>query len=465
MRRLIILLLVFTTFSLSAAAQIPEPMSSKSSVDFNGATWTKTNSVDFILKDKNGKTISNVEDLVYLKTDTLAVLDTRARIIYLLADFKDAAEGSKGNAPILATNIGKDFYLTNPYSFITYVNDASYSGDFSNIKGNYIDFIAEVNATYLLEGIRSFSNWGAKSMTKLSPAPEDTYWYRDADNGQYGVIKKGKPIDYTNATTETVGNDLIVKINDIKTYVLPGYTTMASFVFNQVQRYSGDSNASTSETTGCVQGDCTNGWGKWQYENAYYDGFWKDGKRDGYGLYKWVGTGKYIGNWKNDNMDGYGAYLADNDDNVIGEYKNGQLDGVGYSVYGDAWEQGVYTNGNLTISYNFYTNDVDVGCTAGDCQDKYGKMVWSNGDTYVGFFKNGALYMGTYNFTNGDKYSGMFNAKNQFEGTGRYFYESGSYYGGEWKNGQYHGRGYYHNKDIEQQIGVWSNGTLITKMK
>jgi hypothetical protein len=463
--RSFIIILVFIGYSISGKAQIPSPMSNSAST-LNSAVWTKTNALDFTLHDRNGNSISKVKDLVYLKTDTLAVLDTNARTIYLLEDFKDASPGTVGKASILATNIGKDFFLTNPYSFITYVNDESYSGDFSNITGNYIDFIAEVNATYFLEGIRSFTNWGARNMSKLPAAPDDTYWYRDADKEQYGVIKKGKTIDYSTATTEKDGNDLIVLLNGTKTYILPGYSTMASFVFNPVKLFSTNTSTTPSnDEIGCVQGDCVNGWGKWQYEDAYYDGFWKDSKRDGYGLYKWVGIGKYIGNWEEDTMSGYGAYLADNDDNIIGEYSDGQLNGVGYSVTGDDWQQGIYIKGNLTTSYTFYTNDIEVGCTAGDCQNKYGKMVWSNGDTYVGFFKNGALYMGTYTFTNGDKYSGMFNSKNQFEGTGRYFYESGGYYGGEWKNGQYHGRGYYHNKDIEQQIGVWSQGILVTKMK
>ncbi|PKA82414.1 hypothetical protein ATE92_0543 [Ulvibacter sp. MAR_2010_11] len=469
MRYFILCVAIVMSLSYNVIAQVPPaPMSSTGSAKISGASWTKTNNVDFVLRNGKGNTVTNVKDLVYLKTDTLAVLDKTGRVIYLLEDFKDAPIGTVGKASVLTSNIGKDFYLTNPYSFITYVNDESYAGEFSNIQGNYIDYLDGVGATYYLDGVRSFKNWGAKNITKMATAPDNTYWYRDADKDQYGVLKKGKPIDYTNATTEKDGNNLIVKINNVKTYILEGYYTIASFVYKPVKLYAGSTATTTtvaSGTVGCVEGDCINGWGKWQYEDAYYDGFWRNAKRNGYGLYKWEGVGKYIGNWENGSMSGYGAYLADNDDNIIGEYSNGKLNGMGFTVFGDEWSQGIYVNGELKTPYTFYTNNVEVGCTAGDCENKYGKMVWSNGDYFVGFFKNGKLYMGTYTFANGDKYSGMFNKENQFNGIGRYFYEDGGYYGGEWTNGKFNGRGYYHNKDLVQQIGEWSSGTLHKKFK
>ena len=39
-----------------------------------------------------------------------------------------------------------------------------------------------------------------------------------------------------------------------------------------------------TKTTGCISGDCYSGWGKWQFDNCYYDGFWVNGKKQGYGL-------------------------------------------------------------------------------------------------------------------------------------------------------------------------------------
>ena len=284
---------------------------------------------------------------------------------------------------------------------------------------------------------------------------------------EFGVIERGKTMDYDRVTSEKDGNDLIVKWDGVKTYVLPGYYTTASFVYKPVKMYSGSTSTTSISTTteGCVRGNCQDGWGKYEYEGGHYDGFWKNGKKEGYGLYKWTGTGKYIGNWENDNMEGYGVYIAENDDNIIGQYSNGQLNGLGVTVTGDKWEQGMYSNGNLVSSYDFITNSVDTGCTAGDCQNKYGRFKWDNGDSFTGFFKNGRLFMGTYTFADGGKYSGMFNSDNQFHGMGRYFFVDDAYYGGNWNNGKYHGRGYYHNQDLEQQIGEWSNGSLTKNLK
>ncbi|WP_290625750.1 hypothetical protein [Altibacter sp.] len=469
MRSYVLTLFICMFLGFSGFSQVPSPVSGTSgSANSTANSWTMLEDNKFYMYDSSGKKLTNLQPLSYLKTDTLPVLDKNTRTLYLCADIKEAPTGATGRVSVLANNVGKNFYITNPYSFIVYIDDASQSGSFSNVNGSYVEYFEEANATYVLDGIRNFSNWGAKSIYALPSAPNDTYWYRDTDKGLYAILIKGKHIDYTKATNEKDGNDLVVSIDGVKKYVLPGYYTMASFVYKPVQLYSAsgsNSVAATNGSSGCVQGDCYNGWGKWQYENAHYDGFWKNGKKNGYGLYKWDGIGKYIGNWENDTMSGYGTYIADNDDNIVGEYRNGKLNGAGYAVYGKDWQQGLYTNGNLVTPYTFYTNNIEKGCTAGDCQNKYGKLDYANGDSYIGFFKNGNLYLGTYTFANGDKYSGMFNAQNQFHGTGRYFYASGGYYGGEWKNGQYNGRGYYHNSDFVQQVGEWSNGTFVKSLK
>ncbi|MCZ6594758.1 MAG: hypothetical protein O6943_07580 [Bacteroidetes bacterium] len=454
----------FLIVTSSIFAQVPTPMST-SSPSYPGAYWTKTTTTDFVLRNKSGARLSNVMDLVYLKTETLPVLDKNARTIYLLIDFKNASIGDTGDASILKKNVGKNFFITNPHSFGHYVNDKYYSGIFCNINKSYVYYLEEENATFYLKDIRKFSDWGAGTSKKLAYSASNTYWYRDVAEGEFGIIEKGETLDYDRVDSEKEGDDLIVKWDGLRTYVLPGYYTSASFVFKPVQAYS--SSASTSSTTSvdCVKGDCQNGWGKYEYDNGHYYGFWKNGKKDGYGLYKWTDTGKYIGNWDNDMMSGYGVYIAENEDNIIGQYSDGQLNGYGITVTGDVWQQGIYLDGNLTTSYDFITNTVDTGCTAGDCQNKYGRFKWSNGDSFTGFFKNGNMYMGTYKFADGGKYSGMFNNDNKFHGMGRYFFKDDAYYGGNWRNGKYHGRGYYHNENLVKQIGEWSNGTLVKSMK
>jgi len=407
-------------------------------------------------------------DLKYLATDTLAVLDKDTRTLYLLNDFENAAEGNSGSATVLSGYLGENFYITNPYLFTMYIGSRALTGPFINIAGSYYSYIEEEDATFYLRDIRSYNGWGAQTMSKLDYSASHTYWYRDVENKSYGVFVKGKSIDYSEATSEKDGSDLIISINGVKTYVLPNYYNASSHVVKPVANYTSTSSYTTSSaTTGCVRGDCQNGYGKWVDAGGenFYLGFWKNGVKTGYGMYKWPGTGKYIGNWENNGMNGYGVYMAENDDDIIGWYQNGNLNGLGLAKTSESWQQGEFSDGNVTNAYSFYNNDVTTGCVAGDCQGKYGRFKWSNGDEYTGFWKNGKMHMGTYKFSNGGKYTGMFNSDNQFHGMGRYFFVDGAYYGGNWSNGKYHGIGYYSDKDYNIQAGQWSNGTLVRKME
>ncbi len=217
---------------------------------------------------------------------------------------------------------------------------------------------------------------------------------------------------------------------------------------------------------GCIKGDCQDGFGIYQYDNGSYYGFFKDGKKNDYGIYVWSGIGTYVGNWKNNIMSGYGEFLEDNDDNSIGIYQNGVLNGMGYSVIEDVWEQGLYEEGFLKTPYPFEKNNVDVGCTYGDCNNGYGYFLYENGANFTGFFENGNFKMGIYVFTNGDKYYGQFNSGNQLDGFGRYFYtDAGTTYSGSWKNGQMTGRGYFTAVNVEDDlIGEFSNSQLVNNM-
>lgn len=458
-------LALFLAASFTIQSQVPTPQGTGTDKNYDGPYWTKSDNYLYTLYDKNGKLLSDVMDLKYLDTDTLGVLDKSRRDVYLLADFKNAGNGVSGPAVVIARNVGNSFYITNPYSFAHYVDDKyveTSEGDFSNINGTYVYYTNRNSSTYELKDIRSYTDWGSRSSTLLPYSAYNTYWYRDTSRGEYGVIKEGETLDYSKVTSTKDGDDLIISVSGVKTYRLPGYYTASSFVFRPVEMFS---SSSTAKTTGCVKGDCTNGWGKYEYDNGHYDGFWRNGQKNGYGLYKWPGTGKYIGSWVNDQMSGYGVYIADNNDNIIGNYENGELNGLGVTVTGDKWEQGVFSNGSLVTPYDFISNSSDSGCTAGDCQNLYGRFKWSNGDSFTGFFKNGKMHMGTYTFASGDKYSGQFNSANQFHGMGRFFFKDGAYYGGNWSNGKYDGRGYYHDQDLNQQIGVWSKGSLVDKMR
>lgn len=218
-------------------------------------------------------------------------------------------------------------------------------------------------------------------------------------------------------------------------------------------------------TSDCAYGDCQNGWGKKNMKGGYYIGFWNNGKRHGYGLFQWDGSGKYIGFWVYGKLQGYGCYLGTEED-MIGQYDNGNLHGLGYThnLEEDTWERGRFESYILKDEHSFYTNNVSTGCIAGDCQNRFGRYKWNNGDTFTGFFKNGKMFMGTYLFADGSKYEGMFNNSNEFHGEGRFWFPDGAYYGGQWTRGQYHGRGYYQDKDKNTKIGEWSYGNFVRSL-
>lgn len=213
----------------------------------------------------------------------------------------------------------------------------------------------------------------------------------------------------------------------------------------------------------CVSGNCEDGWGRWEFDNGYYDGFWMNGKREGYGVYDWNASGTYNGFWLNDKMDGYGSYENKEGNIFTGMFTDNMLNGLGEeSNYNkDEFKRGFYKNNQLQTPYVFVSNGIDSGCTAGNCKDSYGNYVWENGDVFTGYFKNNVAFLGRYEFKNGDVYQGMFNLNGQFHGQGRFFYAVGGYYGGNFYNGEFSGKGYYHDKDNKTRIGVWDNGTLL----
>ncbi|MDC0983179.1 trypsin-like peptidase domain-containing protein [Amylibacter sp.] len=71
----------------------------------------------------------------------------------------------------------------------------------------------------------------------------------------------------------------------------------------------------------------------------------------------------------------------------------------------------------------------------------FGSFTWSNGDKYLGDFKDGnRTGQGTYTYANGDKYIGRFN-NNDMNGWGSFFYASGEIYIGAFKDNSPHGHG------------------------
>ncbi len=86
------------------------------------------------------------------------------------------------------------------------------------------------------------------------------------------------------------------------------------------------SNAQTTATKGCVEGDCLNGAGKYLFSNGdKFNGYWQNGIRNNYGRYDWKDGSWYLGDFRNDSITGNGAFHPVKGDYIDGTWKNGKL--------------------------------------------------------------------------------------------------------------------------------------------
>lgn len=103
----------------------------------------------------------------------------------------------------------------------------------------------------------------------------------------------------------------------------------------------------------------------------------------------------------------------------------------------------------------------EQGCTSGDCDNGKGCYLFSNGDKYIGEFKQAKLDgSGVYTFKNGNVYNGQFK-DNMRHGYGTYKWLNGDSYIGEYVNNERQGEGTYYGIDNTVNEGYWENGNFV----
>ena len=267
---------------------------------------------------------------------------------------------------------------------------------------------------------------------------------------------------------------------------------------------------SYSQQTGCISGNCDNGYGTWAWssgskytgdwlnkkkhgqgtyyyaEGDTYKGEYKNDQMDGFGTYTYASSGtiyqgywkdskfhgqgtltfgknskyygdKYMGKWKADVKDGWGTYYFANGDKYEGEWSNNKYNGEGTYFYANGKvEKGFWVNGELSNE-----NIKQKGCISGDCDNGYGTYVFKSGQKYVGNWlnlkRNGK---GTNYWSNGEKYTGYWK-EDERHGQGVNYYADGSKYDGEWKNGKKHGYGTQYSVNGDVKKGMWEDGRYI----
>ena len=149
--------------------------------------------------------------------------------------------------------------------------------------------------------------------------------------------------------------------------------------------------------TGCVAGDCVDGWGVKIYE----------------------GGGMHVGFWDDEGEEHLlGFHFWDDGDFWMGLYNHGDRKDSRQGLY--CWEDGT------TQEYFENTIRYQYGCLMGDCEDGWGAYRFESGNLHIGFWKNGVQnYFGTKFWQYSDFFFGLYKASER-QKRGMYFYESGT---------------------------------------
>jgi hypothetical protein len=211
--------------------------------------------------------------------------------------------------------------------------------------------------------------------------------------------------------------------------------------------------------------------GKRMYEyhdGSVYDGEWRDGKRNGQGIYE-SDEILYVGEWKDDIMNGKGKLDLDNGDIYEGEFLDGKKHGKGTlnsydgrKYVGDFVNGVIEGNGILTVSstktryegqfkngqiegigtYTYPSGGVYKGEFLKGFPNGDGILTEANGNTLEGYRKrnkdtNKVEMIGPviYTLTNGDIYEGQWNNSTP-NGSGKFTYSNGIVIAGNWVNGK-----------------------------
>lgn len=213
---------------------------------------------------------------------------------------------------------------------------------------------------------------------------------------------------------------------------------------------------SVNSQNNCTFGECINGYGEYIYENndIYYGGF-INGKRTGYGFYKWAATGSYYkGYWLNDKMNGTGTKY-DKDGNILNDgfvFENTFQ--IVDTTKTKSFRQGITTDGFGMI----YKNGTYQVCTHKEGRPVGLSLITSKQNVYFGNYQNGFIGYGIIYYGNGTTYYGNIEGWIP-KGKGMMWYNDETTFEGEFDKAYAKGRK-FDKQGLLEQIQTWTNGVL-----
>ena len=197
-----------------------------------------------------------------------------------------------------------------------------------------------------------------------------------------------------------------------------------------------------------------------------YKGDFKDGKKQGRGVYEWANGDRFDGDFTEDSPDGRGIWIFASGDKYEGEVKNSSVVGKGVftTKNGDRID-GTFADAkaNGRVLYAFANGDKYEGEMLQGRMTGKGIYVSKSGDrTDANFVDGNAQGKGTYYFSNGDRYEGDIKV-GALTGKGNYFYSNGLRSDGEYVNGVLKGNGAFYFNDGSWFEGLFEDGMRRAK--
>ncbi len=225
----------------------------------------------------------------------------------------------------------------------------------------------------------------------------------------------------------------------------------------------------TSPTDNCVSGDCNNGWGKLKTDKVLLIGKFENGKLNGIGRKEYYNGSILEGVFRNNHINKFGLFRNERTNSLfLGNYINGFKSGLGFAIdesYKFA-RVGKYSKDVLhedLLLANTTVKNTENGICQYDCTDGFGVYAFNNGDSYSGYFKNGA-YNGpgvlkiNNNVTFGNFTDGKLNGYGIFHGA-----DNTTSYKGIYIDGETNGYGEFTSSTNVKTRGIFGPGFKLLK--